>query len=206
MRFAYQLLPLLTASPLSGRVVSVLNPNVEGKVLYPADLSVRDPKHFGFSAFSQIAYQTLFFMEALAQRHPGKLSLSHYYPGFVTTDIIKNSPLPGWVKFAGWLLTPITNLKAVPHEECGQRILFLASSMYQPQGDGFSKQNDDVKERAVAANGVVGGGAYRVNWNDDIIPNKKQQVEFRDQGMVEKVWKHTITAFEEIESGKTFAG
>lgn len=205
VRFVNQLLPLLIALPLAGRVVSVLNPKLEGMIFFPDDLSLRDPQHFKFSSASHIIYLKTFFFEGLAKRYPGKVSLSHYYPGFVVTDLVSHSPLPRWAKVLALLATPLTKLKAVPSEERGQRVMFLTSKRFRPLGEVREEaKSDNSVERAMSSDGMMGGGAYRVDWNGQIIPNKAEQKQLRDQGMVDKVWDHTMAAFDSIAVGRRF--
>jgi hypothetical protein len=97
MRLILKLLPLLLASPLPAHVVSVYGAGKEGK-LFPEDLSLRDPKHYGFSnARSHVVYMTTFFMEALAERHRGRLSLIHVFPGLVMIAGFDSVRLPTMV-------------------------------------------------------------------------------------------------------------
>lgn len=62
MRFITQLLPLLLASPLPGRVVSVFGPGRDTKLILDA-LFLRRPKNFNFTTLgSHAAYMTAFFL------------------------------------------------------------------------------------------------------------------------------------------------
>jgi hypothetical protein len=93
-RFITLLLPLLLASPLSGRVVSVFGPGRDTKLVLD-DLSLRNPHNFGFGNLgSHAAYMTTFFFEKLAASHLGKLSLSHYFPMLVMTPAFKSDGVP----------------------------------------------------------------------------------------------------------------
>jgi hypothetical protein len=53
---------------------------------------------------------------------------------------------------------------------------------------------------------VLGGGCYTVNWNGETLPLKKTYSDLRKNGLSEKVWKHTMEAFKDIEDGKVFSG
>lgn len=62
MRFIMQLLPLLLASPLPAHVVSVFGPGRDDEI-FPDDLSLRDPKRYGFMNMgSHVAYMTTVFL------------------------------------------------------------------------------------------------------------------------------------------------
>jgi hypothetical protein len=211
MRFVIQLLPLLLASPLPGRVVSVFNPKLEGNVV-PDDLSLRDPQHYNFTyVSSHLVNMTTFFMENLAQRHPDRLSLAHMYPGIIMTDAAENGRLPKWVKLL-WrcLIAPLVRPFAVPFMECGERVLFLTSPRYPARASsnnpGGVEKTEGSLETAISSDGMVGGGAYRVTWNGETIPTGKAYEKAREQGLYERVWDHTMKAFEEIEAGKAFTG
>jgi hypothetical protein len=98
MRFVTQLLPLLVASNLPGRVVSVFGPGRDNTLLLD-DLSLRNPDNFGFGTLgSHAAYMTTFFFERMAASHAGKLALSHYFPKVVITPAYKDAGIPTWFK------------------------------------------------------------------------------------------------------------
>lgn len=205
MRFTLQLLPLLLASPLPAHVVSVYNPNLEGKLIAD-DLGLRKPGNIGLIASSHIGHLNTMFMESLAAKHPGKLALVHLYPGFVFTGAEKS--LPGWFQVLWrWVLQPICSFWEVKPEECGQRVVFYASGVYPPlEKERNGTKTADGLEIAMSPDGMVGGGAYRVASNGDSIASGKVQKKVREDGMVEKVWEHTMKVFETIEAGKVFTG
>lgn len=209
MRAALQLLPLLReATPRGGRVVSVLNPKLQ-KTIYTNDLPLNQPGNYGLStAISHAAHMTSFFMEELARRNPGRLSLSHYFPGLVDTDLIKNSPVPGWVSFIWlWILRPLSWWRFVQPDECGQRILFMASSTRYPPREGRDATIDDaVAETATGSDGKVGSGSYRVDWDGESFANTAALNTLHEEGIGQKIWDHTMSAFSVIEAGDVFEG
>jgi hypothetical protein len=92
MRCITQLLPLLLASPPPAHIVSVFGPQRDEE-LFTDNISLRDPKNYGFMNMgSYVAYLTIFFMENLAAKHPGKLSLIHYLP--LKVDYCQAKPFP----------------------------------------------------------------------------------------------------------------
>ena len=209
MRFVTKLLPLLLASPLPAHVVSVFGPGRDDKI-FPEDPSLRDPKRYSFMNMgSHVAYMTTFFLEELAARNPGQLSLTHYYPSLVWTDGFKDATLPRWFRWTcyalGWLIRPFT----VPKTESGERVLFHASPRFPARpaksAEEIPKREGNV-EIAVSSDGILAGGAYRTNWNGETMPTGKAYKKLREDGMSEKTWNHTLTAFKEIEAGKVFAG
>lgn len=210
MRFIIRLLPLLLASSLPAHAVSVFNPARDTK-LFPEDLSLRDPEHYGFiNSGSHVAYMTTFFMENLARSHPERLSLAHYFPNLVLTNGFQDERLPKWFRLAWrFAVAPIIQPFTVPTKECGDRVLFHASPRFPARR---SKNTEKIQkgegstEIAISSDGVVGGGAYRVNWNGETISTRKAYEKLREEGLSERVWNHTMKAFEEIESGNVFTG
>ena len=226
MRFIIQLLPLLlAASPLPAHVISVYAAGMEGK-LFAEDLSLRDPKHYSFlNCRSHVVYMKTLFMEALAQRHPGRLSLVHVFPSLVITETnFDNVRVAAWVKFIWrWLVAPIVRPFSVPPRESGERMVFLATSRFPARqaainadvaaGDAeitaaaATEEGDDGV--AVGSDGKRGSGAYAVNWDGEVISTKKLYDAYknvREGDLAGKVWDHAMKAFEEIESGTAFNG
>ncbi|KAL9111767.1 MAG: hypothetical protein Q9227_003826 [Pyrenula ochraceoflavens] len=203
MRFIIQLLPLLLASP-TGHVVSVLNPRLDRGRLVPEDLSLRDPKNFGFSTGgAHIVCMTTFFFEELAKRY--RLSLIHEYPGLVMTNATETGKLPTWVKLLWRIIAPVLSRFAITPSDCGDRHLFLATSMF-PARDS-NEESADALGVATSSDSVSGGGAYRVNWDGGNIPaTDKVYKKPRTEGVPDKVWKHTMEVFEQIEDSGVFKG
>lgn len=216
MRFLTNLLPLLLASPLPAHVVSVYAAGKEGK-LCPDDLSLRDPQHYSFAnQRSHVTYMTTFFLETLAERHRGRLSLVHVFPGLVMTPAFGSDRLPTWFKLAWrWVAAPVVRRWwSVPPRECGERILFLATARFPARGAGAPTKGDEGAAAtegdvgvAVGTDGRRGGGAYAVDWDGEVIPTtEKAYGTVRGEDMARKVWEHTMGAFREIEAGNVFTG
>jgi hypothetical protein len=112
-------------------VASVQSPGNERKI-FPEDLSLRDPKHWSLLASgSHLCYMTTFFMEQLAARHAGKLSLAHIYPGLVMTDLGTNSNLPVWFNLTWqYAIARWAKYFAVPKMETGERLMFYTSPRF----------------------------------------------------------------------------
>lgn len=207
MRCVDRLLPLLLSlsgdagdagdDNLPGHVVSVFNPKVEGAIV-ESDLGLHRPENQGVQLRGgQYATFTTLYMEAIVARHPGRIALAHYYPGYVVTDLATNSPLPGWAKLLWRLVAPLLRFLAVPNAECGQRVLFLGSSTYYPAGSGDGS-NNSPKTAVVGADGSVASGTYRLDWNDDALPPKKKTAPYRAKGMVDTVYSHTQEVFASV--------
>ena len=206
IRFTTQLMPLLLESPLPAHVISVYAPQRD-RELNLEDISLRSEKNYGFGPMgSHVAYMTTFYMEYLAAKYPGKLSLAHYFPGLVATEAFWSDGLPRWFKFAWMLFAPFRRFIVVPEAECGERVLFLASKRFPARGTTHGTKSDDGLEIAESSDGVVGGGAYRVDWNDEISPIKANYKKLREDGWAEKFQAHTQQAFADVDAGKVFTG
>ncbi|KAF3026627.1 hypothetical protein E8E14_014455 [Neopestalotiopsis sp. 37M] len=207
MRCIVQLLPLLLHSSLPARVVSVWNPNLEGDFA-TEDISCRKPGNLSFRRVSsQLGNMAAFFFEELARKHPGKLALVHLYPGFVLTNFGQNA-FPAWFNFLyRYLVMPVIRWTvAISPEETGDRITFLASDRFPARGTTANQpfKTDNGLDIAVAADGTMGGGTYRVNKNSEILPPTTFNKKLREKGVSEIIWQHTTAAFETIASGQVF--
>ncbi|KAH7361083.1 hypothetical protein BKA65DRAFT_474195 [Rhexocercosporidium sp. MPI-PUGE-AT-0058] len=208
MRFITQLLPLLLSSTLPAHIISVFGPGRDAKLI-PEDLSLRSPKNYGFmSSGSHAAYFKTFFMEHLAAQYSGKLSLVHYYPGLVVHAGPADPDAALFVRTLFSYVKPLLRMLpiSVPMEENGQRTLFNASSRYPAReaSETKGKGTKDGLEIAESSDGIIGGGAYRGNYNNEMVAMPQQDVKLRAEGWMKKVVDHTMRAFEVIESGKVF--
>lgn len=210
MRFITKLLSILLASRLPARVISVYGPGRDSTFV-PDDLSLRSPKNYGFmNSGSHAAYLTTFFMEYLATQHPGKLALVHYFPGLILGDVFMDPTFPLWFRTIFKYGMPLIKLSpmTLSGDECGARTLFNASSRFPPRlPDGKPAEVKDVGPIGVAesSDGILGGGAYRVNYNNEQVATGSQYKKLREGGWLDKCVKHTFKAWEEIEAGRVFA-
>ncbi|OOF99910.1 hypothetical protein ASPCADRAFT_1579 [Aspergillus carbonarius ITEM 5010] len=204
MRAIMKLLPLLLKSPLPAKVVSVYAAGVEDK-LFPDDLSLRDLTHYSYSqARSHMIYMHTLFMETLAEQHRGKLSLIHIFPGLVLGPGFNKQDLPAWFKVLWrWVFVPFFSpLVTVSPTECGDRMLSLASPRYPPRAAESSGAKEE--EAAVGTDGKQGSGAYSLSRKGESNYKIKVYQKIDKDEMRQKVWDHTMKAFEVIETGKVF--
>jgi hypothetical protein len=203
MRMTLKLLPLLLKSSLPAKVVSVYAAGLEAK-LFPEDLSLRDLKHYSYSqARSHMIYMHTLFMETLAEQNRGKLSLIHIFPGLVLGPGFQNPELPAWFRtLFNWVLIPLFGrLLTVKPEDCGDRMLSLASSCYPPRPNDKSKSQEGV---AIGTDGKAGSGAYSLSYNGENNLNAKVYEKFNKDKTRKAVWEHTMKAFEVVEGGGVF--
>ncbi|KAF7935918.1 uncharacterized protein EAE98_002138 [Botrytis deweyae] len=212
MRFITQLLPLLLCSPLPSRVISILNPKLHSKLI-PEDLSLRKHSILRYAS-SHVCWMTTFFMEKIAEANPGRISLMHVYPGVVMTDMLEKGGVPRWLK---WLwrfgVGPVMRFWETKGEVCGERILWLMSERWRPRDAGgdleqSQEREDDLRgvELVKAVDGTPGGGMYNVGSVGERYPTPKMYKKYKEDGVAEVVWKHTMDAFKVIEEGSVFQG
>lgn len=146
-----------------------------------------------------------FYMEHLAVKYSGKIALMHFYPGLVVTNAFQGPTVPKWFRYTWRLLSPFISLFTVPEVESGERVLFLASNRFPPR-NSTSIEDANGLQIAESSDGVSGGGAYRVDWNGESIPIKKNYEELRAAGWGEKFVAHTNQVFADVEAGKVFTG
>lgn len=200
-RVIIDLLPLLRASSLPAHVVSIYHAGLEGNFI-PDDISLRSPENYTFlNRRSHNIHLTNLFAEALVQQNPGKLSFVHVYPGLVMTTLFENSSLPGWVKVLMTLLWPLLRFMSQSDEENGQRMLYLSTTNFPSSG------GQESNTTAIGSNGQRGSGVYAVDPKSRTVPVLKMDQKYaglRAEGMVQKVYDHTMKAFEEAVAGRKF--
>ncbi|KAH8812568.1 hypothetical protein F5884DRAFT_312947 [Xylogone sp. PMI_703] len=203
MRIIMKLLPLLLKSTLPPIVVSVYAAGTEAK-LFPEDLSLRDLKNYSYTqARSHMAYMHTLFMETVAEQNQGKLAFVHIFPGIVLGPGFKNPELPAWFRVIwNYIFVPIFGrFVTVKPDDCGNRMLSLASPRYPPQS---LDESGDKKDVVLGTNGKPGSGVYSLTWNgEDNLPTKAYAKINKDE-MRKKIWDHTLRAFEVIEKGEVF--
>lgn len=141
--------------------------------------------------------------ESLAEKNRGKLRLIHIFPGLVPGPGFSNPELPLWVRLLmRYIMFPLLGpFFVVKPEECGERMLSLASPLYPPLTEGVSDNRGEV---IIGTDGKPGSGAYALTWNGDSVGKKKQYDAINKEELKRKVWDHTNKAFEVTEAGKVF--
>ncbi len=196
-----QLMPLLTASPVPGHVISVYAGSFEDGTS-PGELPIGCPPPATYGVTGVRKHSTFmktFFFEELAERHAGRISLSHIYPGLVEGPAFSSPDMPTWFRFVWKLVKPFLSFYMTSPDDCGQVMLYLATSRYPAKGTAKGDQ------KLVGGVGVakstlaeLGGGAYGVGQRGD--ENKTVSYEkVRTETMSKQVWDHTVETLERIE-------
>ncbi|PGH34430.1 hypothetical protein GX50_02798 [[Emmonsia] crescens] len=223
MRFIQNLLPLLsTTTP--ARVISIFGGGFESSI-NGSDL---DLKH-NFSILNCAKHaitMTSLSMEHLAittacqeqQNNSGPVSFMHIYPGLVRSNIYTNSFPAPIAAFYNYVLWPTMMLPfSVDAQESGERHLFHLTSASYPGGNASDRDTVASKQQsdgvsvlgdpsntpvAVGSTGVRGSGAYLLNWKGEGIPGSKVMQRYREEGMPETVWRHTVDLLDKAASIK----
>lgn len=201
MRFILQLMPLLTAATLPGHVISVYAGGFEDGTS-PGELPIGCPPPSSYSISGVRKYTCFmktFFFEELAEKHAGRLSLSHIYPGLVDGPTFLSDDMPAWFRFVWRLMKPLAKLFMTPSDVCGQVMLFLATSRYPAKGtDNDAQKLLDGPEMAKSTKGEPGGGSYAVGNMADVQNKGLSYEKVRTERMSKQVWDHTMETLERV--------
>lgn len=205
MRFTTTLLPLLQGATALRRVVIVGVGGYEGP-LDPTDFQARR------IPLTQIRghLTTLISLGlgAVATTAPD-VSFVHNFPGAVKTALfsrmegVRGVVMRTYFGLIGrWICVPI--------EECGERHLYLATSARYPplSGECSAVPAGHGVEVAEGTTGKVGSGVYSILWDGESSSSavKKLLAGYRDDGMVEELWRHTESEFNRITAQNLSSG
>ncbi|KAI4224132.1 MAG: hypothetical protein L6R36_004888 [Xanthoria steineri] len=196
-RFIVNLLPLLRSAPHLRRVVTVFGAGKEGPITTSDWQAWKVPM---LSQRGHVSSMTTLSLEALAKEAP-EVSFIHNFPGVVKTNLARGGEgLAVFVlKQAFKVLNP---LLAMSNRECGERQTFLATSARYPSKTAEACGVPLIAGLAAACgtNGQSGSGVYSVDMDGTSAGAKVEALlaKFRDGGLVEMVWKHTMEEFERI--------
>ncbi|KAI9841549.1 MAG: hypothetical protein M1838_003514 [Thelocarpon superellum] len=201
MRFIYNLLPLLSASP--SRVVSIMGAGKEGQ-LDETDLELKHTFSFLRGTVHTNTMNTL-ALQHLASLHPS-ISFVHVFPGLVMTGAhavtAKDWVFPFRFLFLHVVL-PLSRPVMMDLGECGERQLFAATSARYPPSTARDPPAGGVALPAgvTMASGPdkkEGSGCYLVDENGETVVNEKLIEDYRKRGTGKKVWEHTLEVFERV--------
>jgi NAD(P)-dependent dehydrogenase (short-subunit alcohol dehydrogenase family) len=197
VRWMLNLMPLLTAASERNelsRVISVLAAGSEGEIRTD-DL---DLKH-NFTLHACLAHcvvMTDFAIEEMARRYPGT-AFSHSYPGTVKTGIANE--LSGPVRLAVKVMYAVMTPWILNVQESGERHFFQMTNACYPAASGGSAGVPLPEGLGVmkGSDGRVGSGAYLLDWDGKAIGDESVLRKYRELGMRQKVWDHTMGVFEQ---------
>jgi hypothetical protein len=196
-------MPLLTASPLPAHVISVYAGGMEdGTSAGDLPIGCPPPSTYGVSSVRKhTCFMKNFFFEELAEKHAGKLSLSHIYPGLVDGPTFYSPDMPTWFKVIWTLMKPLAKLVYMtPPDTCGDVMLYLATPRYPAKGE---VENSGALaggvEVAKSTKGELGGGAYALGHRGDVSSKEVSFEKARTSDTSKQVWDHTMEVLERIE-------
>jgi NAD(P)-dependent dehydrogenase (short-subunit alcohol dehydrogenase family) len=194
MRFLLTLAPLLRKSS-SPRVVTVLGGGGES-TLWPEDWTLKDHYNIPNAGGAAVSMITLFFEEFVKQPGNEKIGAVHIAPGLVGGTALTFAGFPGWAQpLVNWIVLPLINLFGMTIEESGERVLYAATSPKFPSRKSEAVQTEVEK----GSDGEFGSGVYLVKGTSDVVPGNKVLKGFKEEKMGERVWKHTLEKFDEVE-------
>ncbi|KAH8821562.1 hypothetical protein F5884DRAFT_93242 [Xylogone sp. PMI_703] len=209
IRFTYNLLPLLNASP-SARVITILAGGKE-QPLDLTDLEVRRD-YDAFKAARVPTTQMTLALEELARLNPS-IAFIHKFPGFVNTGVInrwliKESAEGTWfwspvVTLARHLLMPFVNLMAMTPDEAGERGLFISTSARYPPAEPKEGRFSvpipaglEIARSSIVKDGK-GNGVYRLDKSDEVAPDSgEESLAWRAGDAGKIVWEATLMTWE----------
>ncbi|KAK0100088.1 hypothetical protein ONS95_013100 [Cadophora gregata] len=210
LRFIYNLLPLLKASPLP-RVISILAGGQEAAIDVH-DLEVKNNFTFIKAAENGTTQTTLAF-EELAKSNP-TITFIHKYPGFVNSGVLDRLlasasglyTIPATV--GRWLILPVVNLFSMTVDEAGERVLFLATSSRYPASKTASSAGVPLQPgmkvaEASVENDGISNGVYRLGPNDESAKESPVLPGYRSDGVDTLVWESTQAVWEKALARST---
>ena len=199
LRFVYDLLPLLTASPVP-RVVTILAGGQESAIDVN-DLEVKNDFSL-MKAAGNGTTQTTLALEELAKSYPS-ITFIHKYPGFVNTGVLDRLMATAKGVYAipatlvRWAILPIVNLFSMSVDEAGERGVFIATSARYPPANPKTDsvgvpllQGVQVAESSMVKDGE-GNGVYRLGADDESAPDSAVLAGYRLDNVGRTVWEET---------------
>lgn len=149
-------------------------------------------------------------LEAIAQKAPD-VTFIHNFPGPVKTNLARGTKGVAMAVMRA-IFKVIGPFVYLPNQEVGERHLFLATSARYPPSTASGVAVSSVvplpEEVPVAkgTDGETGSGVYSIDWDGESAGPETVELlaKLRKQGLVEKLWEHTMGEFTRI-TGKEAA-
>jgi hypothetical protein len=144
-------------------------------------------------------------LEALARQAP-EVSFIHNFPGSIDTDLIRSGDGAMMQVMKYWFKISMTVRRQwLPKEECGERHAWLCLSGRYPDKQGGNGNGVEDVEVAVGVDGKKGSGVYSVDWDGESASSDvvKLLEGYRQEGIVDKVWKDLESEFVRITGEKS---
>lgn len=210
IRFILNLTPLLyrSQSPSGAHVISIFAGTMEDRIdARNLPIGPPPPKKYGVTSVrTHVSFMKTYLFEALAEKHAGKISFIHIYPGLVDGPTFLSPVNPLWFRILWRVAKVLMAWYMTSPEVCGHVMVFLGSGRYPAQGlgvgadDGKGNTKSDKEGNDVAFSSMRerGGGAYAVGQRGD----EKKEVSYaklRQSDTRDRVWKHTMGVLEGVQ-------
>jgi hypothetical protein len=141
-------------------------------------------------------FMKTFLFEELAERHAGRISFVHIYPGLVDGPTFYSAENPLWFRVVWRLFKPLASwLVMTTPDVCGQVMVSLATARYPAKGTVQPGEGGDV---AFSSQRERGGGAYAVGQRGDESKGVSW-AKVRREDTTKRVWEHTMGVLQEVE-------
>ena len=139
-------------------------------------------------------------LESLAEQTHQTVSFVHVFPGTVITPLLDDIPGMRMLGRAKWLFE---RWLCVPIKECGERHVFMSTSMKYAPARGKATGVDLI--HGVGSSDPTEGGqgsVYSVGWDCEGPGQRVKEllIKMRKMGIREMVWEHTNEAFRKATS------
>lgn len=145
-------------------------------------------------------------LQEIATTHPS-ISCVHVFPSLVITPGFRTfaADWPGWARaLFEWIVLPCVKLFTVGLPESGERHAFHATSARYPPAHFKDEAGAGVPltagvEVAQGSDGQTGSGCYLLNYNGEVVGDKKLLKDYRKKDWGKKIWEHTQEVFNKAE-------
>jgi hypothetical protein len=194
MRFIQNLTPLLLASSETAHVISIFAGNMEDSIK-PGEEPIGTPpaETYGITTVRRnTCFMKTFYFEELAEKHAGKISFVHIYPGLVDGEGFYSDVQPKWFRVIWPVFKVLLSWYMTSSADCGDVMVFLATKRYPAKGG----ESGSI-QTAYSSQRQLGGGAYAVGQRGDENKNVSwAKVRREDTG--ERVCAHTKQTLEDV--------
>lgn len=201
MRFIQNLAPLLSAAPNTAHVISIFAGNMEDSIKPDeVPIGIPPPDVYGVTAVRKYTtFMKTFFFEELAQKHAGKISFTHIYPGLVDGPSFYSDVNPLWARMLWRIMKPLLLVFMTAPDVCGDVMAYLATNRYPAKGTlKPGDENSVIGGVAFSTQHELGGGSYAVGQRGD----EREGVswaKYRKDDTGKKIWDHTLEKLAEID-------
>ena len=202
MRYIQRLTPLLTAASTTAHVISIFAGGPEDSFkIGETPIGTPLPNSYGITSVRKhVAFMKTFFFEELAEKHAGKISFVHIFPGLVDGPVFLSDVNPWYFRFLWRILKSLIGWYMTSPEDCGTVMVYLATKRYPAKGTVTPGNGSTVIGGvSYSSQRELGGGAYSVGQRGDECSGVSY-AKIRKSDTSKKVWEHTMRILEGAEN------